>query len=171
MQLVLDLDGIKTKIKIDDYMPNFSLNINSEFDNCMTYVDLSSDYINYTFNGMFLKSFEVEYLKRELKNVLNDKTRVEKQIEFLNPTVMFELQPSGDIITNIENGEYINCDCSGEFVISIIKDGRLSSNELRLFMVKDELKALYDYLRVVTHEITEDDNLVCIYKKKGIFIQ
>lgn len=170
MRLVLDLDGVRTEIGIEGYMPDLSLNINGEIGYCMTYFDLSSDYINYTINVPILRSSEVEYLKFELKNILEDKTKEEKEIAFANPTIMFNLQPSGDIVTNTENGEYLTCDCSGEMIIAILREGRLSSNEFRLFMVKDELRALYDYLRVVTHEIPVDDDLVYEYKKEGVFI-
>lgn len=170
MRLVLDLDGVITEIGIEGYRPSLSLDINGGFD-CLTYIDLSSDYINLVIERPLLKSSEVEYLKYELKNLLEDKTREDKEIIFSNQTIMFALQPSGDIITNEKTGEYIRCDCSVEFIVSILTEGRISSNEFRLFMVKDEVRALYDYLRFVTHEIAVDDDLVYEYKKEGIFVE
>lgn len=169
MRLVLDLDGIRTEIGIEGYISDFALNINTGY--CMTYIDLSSDYINYTVNEPILKSSEVEYLKYELKNLLEDKTKEEKEIEFSDPSLQFNLQPSGDIISDVDTGEYVTCDCSCDLIINIKRSGRLSSNEFRLFLIKDEIVTLYDYLRLITHELAVDDDLVYKYIKEGKFRQ
>lgn len=170
MKLVLDLDGVLFEFEITNYVGGFSL-IPSIRDFANVSLSLNSDYINYELKQEpLLMSKEVEYLKYEIKNLLEDKTTNEKEIYFENPVLGFLLEPSGDVISNDDNTGYIECECSSELIINIKNSNRLSSNEFRLYMVKEELEAFYWYLRVVTDEISINDLEVKDYIDKGIFV-
>lgn len=146
MRLKLDLCGIDTQLKITDY--HFTRKNEDPYDNwCDVEMSLVSRQVNVHPGGSILMSDEVLEICNILEEVLIGNRDEEFSLDFIEPDLKLKFYPTKDI-------DHAFC----ELVINLWgSDGSLSANSLSVGLDKDDLMAMWTYLKYVTKQIQKDD--------------
>lgn len=162
MWFCLNLDGIELKFRITGYQKS-----TDQWDAKWCEVDLalrSDEWLNYQIKGQeILLSCEVEQLCRAFEALLNDQITQECAFGCAEPDLTFRLSPKQDARDNpnvlyVKSGLNI-ADIGMNLDVAFWHDG-LTANRLRLAFDRTDIEQLLCYLRLITNEITPDDNSV-----------
>ena len=172
MQLKLDLEGIDLILGISNYVHSTTWDDDLWTDD---YVSISGQYINYEINGESLECFEVEQLKNNLKTLLDGNEPENTEIEFMEPDLEFKFYPSHTLKTGEGGYDYIApghefVDCFAELKINLFLNGVLSGHSITLSLDRGDIEKIYNYLRLVTKEIDENNSVIIDYINKGIML-
>ena len=172
MQILLDLDGINLILGISNYVYSTTW-----ADDLWTknYVGISSQYINYEINGEIFECFEVTQLKEDLKRLLEGNEPESREISFIEPDLEFKLYPSHTIKSGEDGYVYVApdaefVDCYAELIVNLFINGAESGHEINLYVDRENIEKMYNYLRLVTKEIDESNPIIVEYIKTGIML-
>lgn len=172
MQLCLDLDGIELILGVKNFRYSKSMEDELWTD---VYISVHNEFINYETQGELLECWEVSDLKEKIKDLLEDKQLVIDELSFLEPDIAFHFMPSftrkvgeNDCVYVAPGHEFVKC--GAELIISLYLKGSISGHAISLILASDDLEKLYNYLRLVTKEIKEDDPIAVEYLNKGILV-
>ena len=107
-------------------------------------LELHSKYVNYEISGEILISGEVTNLRDVLSDMLCGEMKDNQTLKCLEPDLRFDFKPSAEELV----------------IIVTFWDGRVPRNSLMTMLKRSEIEALYVYLRLVTGEISRDDDAV-----------
>jgi hypothetical protein len=165
MQLNLDLDGIEFCFRITKYEKSNSENLYKLYDQwCIVELSLYSEkWLNYQISSEILLACEVEEIRDKISDLLEDRIQEQEILEFIEPDLTFELNPKKNLCedpkyTYIAPGHEI-VDIDADLHIHFWNDG-LTANYLSLCFGRDELECLLVYLRYITNEIQNDDEML-----------
>lgn len=149
-----DINGIKIKLRINNYKYTNKKDWDSEWCQC-DFLFYSGSWLNYHKENdeIFLCS-EIDYLIMLLTELLNNKIFEPKEFSFIEPDFTFMLHP----IENLkDNPKYIYVKPESKFVdiyldwkIYFWDNGTLTDNHLTLTLDRDEITSLRDYLVSIT---------------------
>lgn len=136
-ELRLDLEGTVFHLKIEEYTKEKDRNLNAYDDYwCKVSMAATNDCINYsTANNEILMSSEVDYLIRLFNSLLAGETIDNKEIEFVEPDLGFEVFPK-DEISEILVDLHIN----------LWSEGALTANYISLCLDESDIKSFVEYL-------------------------
>lgn len=172
MWISLDLDGIELQLRITDYRKS-----TNQWDEKWCKVDLSlrsDEWLNYQIKGQeILLACEVEELRHALHELLTDQIEQECAVAFIEPDLAFNLSPKQDVRSNprvlyVKPGHEIT-DIGMDLEVSFWHDG-LTANRLTIAFDRLDIERLLCYLRLITKEITlDDDNVQQLIASKVIY--
>lgn len=155
MKLALNIDGIKLVFGIENYVYSDSLGYNWTND----YISVNSEYINYETRGELFDSYEISILKRDIKKLLYENSFACDNYYFLESDIEFNFRPA-----------FQQSDCSGDILIYFNNRGVITANYISIYLSRENLEILYNYLRLATHEIGINNPIVTEYYEKGMLL-
>ena len=172
MWFCLDLDGIELQLRITNYQKSAG-----RWDEEWCRVDLSlrsDEWLNYQIKGQeILLACEIEELCCALHQLLTDQIEQECAVEFIEPDLTFNLSPKEDVRSNprvvyVAPGHEIT-DIGMDLEVAFWHDG-LTANRLTIAFGRLGIEQLLCYLRLITKEITfDDDNVQQLVANKVIY--
>lgn len=162
MWLYLDLAGIEFHFSVNNYRKSTLDNWDVEWCNVDVTIH-SGNWLNYQISSEILLACEVEEIRDKISDLLEDRIQEQVEIEFIEPDLSLLLNPKEDIRDNprvlyVALGHEI-VDIDAELHIHFWNDG-LTANYLSLCFGRDELECLLFYLRYITNEIQNDDEML-----------
>lgn len=155
MWLKLDVEGLKFELKIEDYIPNQTIDgkwanvsFDFEFQNIIKYSRSHNE---------LLMCFEIDELICHIKNLLEDKIE--------EPEILEEIEPDFTFIFNPKDKQKSGIDM--EMKVRLW-DGGLTCNYFSTTFGRDEIEQLYLYLSLITNKIEKDDLRIKKLIEKGI---
>lgn len=173
VRLRLNLCDVDVQLKINGWRES---NPDEEMgDNwCDVKLSLNSKYLNYDPSGEMLTSGEILDLEEILGQLLEGTLEKDCTVKFIEPDLQFNLRIAkrlydvpGKII--YRNG-YVDVDIEADFVIHFWFSWGLESNAFNMYMDRQEINALYTYLRFVTGKIALDDTDIVSLIQKGMLL-
>lgn len=173
MRLRLNLCDVDVQLKINGWCES---NPDEEMgDNwCDVKLSLNSKYLNYDPSGEMLTSGEILDLEEILGQLLEGTLEKDCTVKFIEPDLQFNLRIAkrlydvpGKII--YRNG-YVDVDIEADFVIHFWCSWGLGTNAFNMYMDRQEINALYTYLRFVTGKIALDDTDIVSLIQKGMLL-
>lgn len=160
MWLNLNLEGIELSLRIDNYKKTD----NANWDTTWCKVDfsvVSKDWLNYHMDhDEVLLACEVDDLRDEIKDLLDDHILEQTEIECMEPDFKFILNPKKDLrkdpkMSYICPGYEIE-DIDMRWHISFWHEG-LTENYLSICLLRKELECFYCYLQLISGRISLDN--------------
>ena len=173
VRLRLNLCDVDVQLKINGWRES---NPDEEMgDNwCDVKLSLNSKYLNYDPSGEMLTSGEILDLEEILGQLLEGTLEKDCTVKFIEPDLQFNLRIAirlydvpGKILYS--NG-YVDVDIEADFVIHFWCSGGVESNAFNMYMDRQEINALYTYLRFVTGKIALDDTDIVSLIQKGMLL-
>lgn len=153
MRLRLDLCEIEFQLKISDWVP-----YNDNHSWCRVDLSVESDNVHYVLhNNEILLNYEVSDMLYALKRLLcGEQEKDFERLWFAEPDIELLMFKPGSEAARIR-GISLFDDIYAEFIINFWHHGELGWNHLSLGMARNDLTALYHYLRYVVHETDDTD--------------
>ncbi len=173
MRLRLNLCDVDVQLKINGWRES---NPDEEMgDNwCDVKLSLNSKYLNYDPSGEMLTSGEILYLEEILGQLLDGTLEEDCTVNFIEPDLQFNLRVAKRLYDvpgkMLYRNGYVDADIEADFVIRFWCSGVLGTNTFKMYMERQEINALYTYLRFVTGKIALDDTDIVSLIQKGMLL-
>lgn len=155
MILNLNLEGISFSLDINGWIKTTEANWDSKW--CDVACDVHSAIIDYHIKSEILLSCEIDGLITMIQDIITGRQSEENSFECIEPDFTFIFHPE-------KNGVSSDMDLQ----ITFWDDGALSANFLSLCFSKEDMEKLLVYLRMVTGEVSMEDQQVKLLCTKGI---
>ena len=172
MWLKLNLDGIIISLRIQQYRKTNQSNC----DDVWCKVDFSfcsEPWLNYhkEYEEVLLAR-EIDSLTEDLEKLLNDQLSEPTEFSCIEPDFVFNLNPKEDVRNNprlvyVRPG-YEIVDIDMEWRVNFWDDGCLTANYLSVSLCREEIEYLLIYLKIVSRQLSEHDDIVQELISKGI---
>ena len=144
MWIRLDLEGLKFELKIEDYLPNQTLDgkwsnvsFNFEFQNIIKYSQNRSEN---------MLCYEIDELILNMEDLLNDRLIERKVVEEIEPDFTFIFNPKDEQKKGIDMEMKVR-----------LWDGGLTCNYFATTFGREEIEQLLLYLSLITGKIESED--------------
>lgn len=174
MRLRLNISDVDFQLKINNWKKACS---EDEWDDnwCNVELSLKSSYLNYNPSGELLLSYEVLHLMDLLRALINESLDDDCEVKFIEPDLEIDLHIAKRLFDTpgkiaFKNG-YMDVDISANIIINFWCSEGLGGNSLKMTILREEIEAIYTYLRYVVGELTEDDPQICELVDKGLLLR
>lgn len=174
MRLRLDMCDVDFQLKIKGWEKH-----DPKHDYCSHWTEdefsLKGKYIDYSFDSEVMLSDEVEYLRDVLGALLDGKLKEDGHVRFAEPDFEFCLSVAKRLYDQpgkvVYRNGYMDIDISMEMIIHFwYDDGGLGSNTFTMTFNRNEIRAFYAYLQLVTAKIDTNDAQAQQYLASGVLI-
>lgn len=176
MRLVMNISGIEFHFQIHNYSKSKTDDWDSEWSKLSLKL-FAQNWLNYEikYDEIMLMS-EIEELRDDLENLINDKLTENQTIEFLEPDLSFVLSPKFDIRNNpnilyVEEG-YEIADITMDLEVNFwdSRDRSATANKLTLCLDREEIEIFLDYLNFIIDNDVDSDRVSELIEQ-GIFVE
>ena len=176
MQLIMNISGIDFYFQIHNY---FKSNIDDWYYEWskLSLKLFSQNWLNYEIqHDEIMLMSEIEKLRDNLDDLINDELTEKQSIEFLEPDLSFVLSPKFNIRNNpnilyVKEG-YEIADITMDFEVNFWdpRDGAATANKLTLCFDREEIEIFLDYLNFITGNNIDSDRVSELIER-GIFVE
>ena len=160
MKFKLDLYGIMLYLNITDYKKTTAANMYDEWGGTELYICNEENVILSVPDGGVFASYEIDYIKKSLKSLLDGNIKKITELEFIEPGIQIILHPGrdkdfdGEYNDKIKENEIIDI---GVEVKIYFWYGSPTENYISVLLEREKIEKLYNYMRSVTFEASKDD--------------
>lgn len=160
MKFKLDVYGIMLYLNITDYKKTTEANMYDEWCGTELYLFDGKNIILSVPDGGMFASYEIDYIKKSLKSLIDGNIKKITELEFIEPGIQLILRPGRDKDFDDEYHDDIKeneiTDIGVELKIYFWY-GSPTENYISVWLEREKIEKLYNYLRLVTFEVSKND--------------